>query len=150
MSWLEPWWDEIPRSDIDTALKLEAIGLVRDRQQVVRIKQDRDGAQLERVLPEERRRDRGRGGVAAVGRTLRDPRGEGPNPATGMVLEKGPHGAATQPHALLAEHALELGALPVLLDPDDLIPIVEEPDGFQFECGVDVAAGDLAPPGIES
>lgn len=48
---------------------------------------------------------------------------------------------------MLAEHALSLGAIPVLLDPDDLIPIIEEPDGFQFECGVDVAAGDLAPPG---
>ena len=50
---------------------------------------------------------------------------------------------------LLGEHALELGAIPVLLHPDDLIPIVEEADGFQFECGVDVAAGDLAPPGSE-
>ena len=47
---------------------------------------------------------------------------------------------------LLGEHALALGALPVLLDPDDLLPIIEEPDGFQFECGVDVAAGDLVPP----
>jgi TorA maturation chaperone TorD len=51
--------------------------------------------------------------------------------------------------ALLARHALALGALPTLLDPDDLLPILEEPDGFQFECGVDVAAGDLAPPGSE-
>lgn len=50
---------------------------------------------------------------------------------------------------LLAEHALALGVLPVLLDPDDLLPIIEEPDGFRFECGVAVAAGDLAPPGSE-
>jgi len=55
--------------------------------------------------------------------------------------------AAAIAATLLGEHALELGAIPVLLDPDDLIPIVEEADGFQFECGVDVAAGDLAPPG---
>jgi TorA maturation chaperone TorD len=49
----------------------------------------------------------------------------------------------------LAQHALALGALPMLLDPDDLVPILEEPDGFQFECGVDVATGDLTPPGSE-
>jgi TorA maturation chaperone TorD len=55
--------------------------------------------------------------------------------------------AAAIAATLLGEHALELGALPVLLDPDDLVPIAEEPDGFTFECGVDVAAGDLAPPG---
>jgi TorA maturation chaperone TorD len=48
---------------------------------------------------------------------------------------------------MLAEHALSLGAIPLLLDPDDLVPIIEEPDGFQFECDVDVAVGDLAPPG---
>lgn len=48
---------------------------------------------------------------------------------------------------MLGEHALSVGAIPVLLDPDDLVPIIEEPDGFQFDCGVDVAAGDLAPPG---
>jgi TorA maturation chaperone TorD len=58
--------------------------------------------------------------------------------------------AATIAATVLGEHALELGAIPVLLDPDDLIPIVEEPDGFLFECGVDVAAGDLAPPGSGS
>lgn len=50
---------------------------------------------------------------------------------------------------LVGEHGLALGASPVLLDPDDLVPIVEEPDGFQFECGVEVASGDLAPPGSE-
>jgi len=57
--------------------------------------------------------------------------------------------AAAISATLVGEHALDLGAMPVLLDPDDLIPIVEEPDGFQFECGVDVAAGDLTPPGSE-
>jgi TorA maturation chaperone TorD len=57
--------------------------------------------------------------------------------------------AAAIAATLLGEHALELGVIPVLLDPDDLLPILEEPDGFQFECGVDVAAGDLAPPGSE-
>jgi len=55
--------------------------------------------------------------------------------------------AAAITATLLGEHARELGAVPMLLDPDDLIPITEEPDGFTFECGVDVAAGDLAPPG---
>ncbi len=57
--------------------------------------------------------------------------------------------AAASAATLLGEHALELGVIPVLLDPDDLLPITDEPDGFQFECGVDVAAGDLAPPGSE-
>ncbi len=57
--------------------------------------------------------------------------------------------AAAIAATLLTEHALELGALPVLLDPDDLVPVDEEPDGFRFECGVDVGAGDLAPPGSE-
>jgi TorA maturation chaperone TorD len=63
--------------------------------------------------------------------------------------ESGYAAAAAIAATLLAQHALALGALPMLLDPDDLLPIVEEPDGFQFECGVDVAAGDLAPPGSE-
>lgn len=48
---------------------------------------------------------------------------------------------------ILADHATAVGAIPAMLDPDDLVPIREEPDGFTFECGVDVDAGDLAPPG---
>lgn len=55
--------------------------------------------------------------------------------------------AAAITATILAEHADAVGALPVLLDPDDLAPVLEEPDGFQFECGADAAAGDLAPPG---
>jgi len=48
---------------------------------------------------------------------------------------------------LLAEHARELDARPVLLDPDDLVPITDEADGFSFACGIDAEGGDLAPPG---
>ena len=58
--------------------------------------------------------------------------------------------AAAVAATILGEHALAVGALPVVLDPDDLVPILEEPDGFTFECGVDVEAGDLAPPGSGS
>ncbi len=63
--------------------------------------------------------------------------------------DSGYAGAAGIAATILGEHALEMGAIPVLLDPDDLLPITDEPDGFQFECGVDVVAGDLAPPGSE-
>lgn len=48
---------------------------------------------------------------------------------------------------LVADHARELGSAPKVLDPDDLIPTTEEPDGFTFECGIDVEGGDLTPPG---
>lgn len=58
--------------------------------------------------------------------------------------------AAAVTATILAEHATAVGAIPVLLDPDDLVPILEEPDGFTFECGIDVEAGDLAPPGSGS
>lgn len=45
--------------------------------------------------------------------------------------------AAAIATSLVADHARELGARPVALGPDDLLPITEEPDGFRFECGVD-------------
>lgn len=48
---------------------------------------------------------------------------------------------------LAADHARELGAAPLVLDPDDVVPITEEPDGFTFACGIDAEGGDLAPPG---
>ena len=64
--------------------------------------------------------------------------------------DSGYAGVATIAATVLDEHARELGALPVLLDPDELLPIVEELDGFTFECGIDAGTGDLAPPGGES
>jgi len=47
----------------------------------------------------------------------------------------------------LAQHGRELGASPQLLGPGDLLPVVDVPDGFTFECGADEEAGDLVPPG---
>ena len=55
--------------------------------------------------------------------------------------------AATLAAATVAEHGRDVGAAALLLDPDDLLPVVGQPDGFTFECGVDAAAGDLVPPG---
>lgn len=49
--------------------------------------------------------------------------------------------------SLVRDHARALGVLPIALGPDDIIPITDEPDGFNFECGVDPEGGDLAPPG---
>jgi TorA maturation chaperone TorD len=48
---------------------------------------------------------------------------------------------------LVTAHAAQLGSLPLVLGPDDLLPITEEPDGFAFECGIDAESGDLVPPG---
>lgn len=48
---------------------------------------------------------------------------------------------------MVEEHARELGASPQVLGPGDLLPVVGQPDGFSFECGVDEEAGDLVPPG---
>ena len=39
--------------------------------------------------------------------------------------------------ATVAAHAGIVGALPVVLGPDDVLPITDEPDGLRFECGVD-------------
>jgi len=46
---------------------------------------------------------------------------------------------------LLADHATDLGVSPDRLGPDDLRPVVGEPDGFVFACGA--AEADPAPPG---
>ena len=62
-------------------------------------------------------------------------------PATGYA------GLATVAATLVEHHAREMGAAPIALDPDDLTPTAEEPDGFAFECGIDAEGGDLVPPG---
>lgn len=49
--------------------------------------------------------------------------------------------------SVLADHARDVGVRPRVLDPDDLVPVEDEPDGFAFECGVDAESGDLIPPG---
>lgn len=55
--------------------------------------------------------------------------------------------AAALAAATLAGHGRDIGATPQLLDPDDLVPVIEQADGFTFECGPDAEAGDLVPPG---
>lgn len=45
--------------------------------------------------------------------------------------------AAAVGAAVVAAHARTVGALPIVLGPDDLTPITDEPDGLRFECGVD-------------
>lgn len=51
------------------------------------------------------------------------------------------HGAlAAIGAAVVAAHARAAGALPVILGPDDVEPITDEPDGLRFECGVDAEA----------
>lgn len=57
--------------------------------------------------------------------------------------------AATIAAALVEEHAREFGASPRVLGPGDLLPVIGQPDGFSFECGVDEEAGDLVPPGTD-
>ncbi|MEX2184097.1 MAG: molecular chaperone TorD family protein [Chloroflexota bacterium] len=57
----------------------------------------------------------------------------------GRIAQRAPAsgygGAAAIGAALVADHAREVGALPVILGPDDLVEIADEPDGFRFECG---------------
>lgn len=47
--------------------------------------------------------------------------------------------------ACVADHARALGIVPDRLGPDDLRPVLGEPDGFVFPCGT--AEADPAPPG---
>ncbi len=49
--------------------------------------------------------------------------------------------------AVVAAHAAELGCRPEALAPDDIVPILDSPDGFSFECGLDAEGGDMMPPG---
>lgn len=65
----------------------------------------------------------------------------------GRAADGGYAAAAAVAAATLAHHAHELGASPSVLGPGDLLPVVGQPDGFSFECGVDEEAGDLVPPG---
>lgn len=65
----------------------------------------------------------------------------------GRAPHSGYAAAAALAVAVLAQHAHELGASPQVLGPGDLLPVVGQPDGFSFECGVDEEAGDLVPPG---
>ncbi len=61
------------------------------------------------------------------------------------VPDSGYAAAAAIATSLVADHARDRGARPVVLGPDDLIPITDEPDGFRFECGVDEEGAESAP-----
>lgn len=65
----------------------------------------------------------------------------------GRAPDSGYAAAASISAAALADHARELGVSPRLLAADDLLPVMGEPDGLTFDCGVDAGAGDLVPPG---
>ena len=88
---------------------------------------------------------------AAAARFIADHAGRWLPALAALIARRAPEGgyaaAAAIAASLVADHARELGSLPVILGADDLLPITEEPDGFSFECGVDAEGGDLAPPG---
>jgi TorA maturation chaperone TorD len=86
----------------------------------------------------------------AAGRFIADHAGRWLPALAALIAQRDPDrgyaGVAAVASALVADHARELRSLPVILGPDDLVPITEEPDGFSFECGVDAEDGDLVPP----
>jgi TorA maturation chaperone TorD len=87
----------------------------------------------------------------AAARFVQDHGGQWLPALAGRIARRAPASgyaaAAAVVQALVAGHARELGVAPRPLDPDDVVPITDEPDGFTFECGVDVERGDMAPPG---
>lgn len=90
---------------------------------------------------------------AAAGRFLGDHLGRWLPALAGRIAQRSADGgyaaAAAIGSALVAAHAHEVGALPVILGPDDLVEIADEPDGFRFECGVD-DPGDGGSVGVEA
>jgi TorA maturation chaperone TorD len=87
----------------------------------------------------------------ATGQFLQEHLGRWLPALAGRIAQRSPASgyaaAAALAATLVADHAQELGAVTSPLDPDDLVPITDEPDGFTFECGVDAEAGDMTPPG---
>jgi TorA maturation chaperone TorD len=82
--------------------------------------------------------DRARSAAAAF---LRDHAGRWIPALAALIEQRAPGGAyaalAGLSSALVQDHGRELGVEPEALGPGDLRPILEEPDGFAFECGVD-------------
>ena len=62
-------------------------------------------------------------------------------PSTGYAA------AAAVAATIVTGHARELGAATDPLEPDDVVPITDEPDGFAFDCGAVAGGDDLSPPG---
>jgi TorA maturation chaperone TorD len=89
--------------------------------------------------------------VAATARFVEDHPGRWVGALATQIASRAPGSgyaaAAARAATILAGHAREVGVAPRVLDPDDLVPIEDVPDGFAFECGLDVEAGDLVPPG---
>jgi TorA maturation chaperone TorD len=72
---------------------------------------------------------------------LRDHAGRWIPALAALIEQRAPEGAYAAltglAAALVEGHGRELGVEPEALGPGDLRPILEEPDGFAFECGVD-------------
>lgn len=88
---------------------------------------------------------------AAAARFLADHAGRWLPALAGRVARRAPGtgyaAAAAVAGTIVAGHALELHATTQPLDPDDVLPITDEPDGLAFECGVVAGGDDLSPPG---
>jgi len=97
--------------------------------------------------------DADRGAICreATARFLADHAGRWLPAFAGRIARRAPDAgyaaAAAVATAVVSAHAQELGAAPRPLDPDDVVPITDEPDGFAFECGVVAEGVDMVPPG---
>lgn len=87
----------------------------------------------------------------AAARFLADHAGRWLPALNGRIARRAPDAgyaaAAAVAMAIVAGHARELEVAPNPLDPDDVLPITGEPDGFAFECGADAEGDELSPPG---
>ncbi|MEW5989903.1 MAG: molecular chaperone TorD family protein [Chloroflexota bacterium] len=88
---------------------------------------------------------------AAAARFLTDHAGRWLPALAGRIARRAPGSgyaaAAVVARTVVADHARELGATTQPLDPDDVLPITDEPDGLAFDCGVVAGGDDLNPPG---
>lgn len=117
------------------ACELEFLALLALKEALALARDDADRAALTQVAASRFLADHpGRWVPALAGRIARAA------PRSGLAA------AAAVTAELLGSHARELGVAPDVLGPDDVLPVTDEPDGFMFACGLDVEAGDLAPP----
>ena len=67
---------------------------------------------------------------------------------SGRARGSGYAALATVAATLVDGHARDAGSTVNPLDPADLVPVEDGPDGFSFECGIDPDGGDMTPPGV--
>jgi len=88
---------------------------------------------------------------AAAARFLSDHAGRWLPALAGRIARRAPStgyaAAAAVAATIVTGHARELGAATDPLEPDDVVPITDEPDGFAFDCGAVAGGDDLSPPG---